>query len=343
MTRLFPLGYLVAGSLLLLPPAFGDTFTYIFTGKVLMEDGSPPPKAVGIERLCSDNNGSAPGPFTNKKGEFTWRMEINTDSTRACVVQAILQGYASTQVEIHVNTHTANLSAMALPDIMLISKNQDPKVLVISYDGVPTKATRFWREGMQSLDKNDFASAAMQLEEAMATSPKFARGWHTLGLVYINLQKFDQARADFQKSVDADPKYLPGQVMLDRFCVRDQDWGCVTKASDEVNKLDAKKAFESEMLTHQAVVKFAMKDISGAESLIQQSISSDKGHKNPRAEYVLGRILEAKGDLNGAKEHMNKYLEMAPDTPDADRIRAHLQIMGKPGSDAAQQTALEIF
>jgi hypothetical protein len=55
----------------------------------------------------------------------------------------------------------------------------------------------------------------------------------------------------------------------------------------------------------------------------------DTTHKRPRAEYVEGRILEAKGDLDGARQHMTKYLESDPNAPDADAVKAHLQLLGK--------------
>jgi len=46
----------------------------------------------------------------------------------------------------------------------------------------------------------------------------------------------------------------------------------------------------------------------------------------------LGRILEAKGDMAGAKQHMNRYLELVPKAIDADVIKAHIAQMGQPGA-----------
>src|SRR5262249_44243444 len=54
-------------------PAAADTYQLILQGKVVMHDGSPPPKTVSIERICSDSSGSAPGPIANGKGEYLWR------------------------------------------------------------------------------------------------------------------------------------------------------------------------------------------------------------------------------------------------------------------------------
>src|SRR5262245_1745077 len=44
--------------------AQGDVYPLIVRGKVNMKDGAPPPKSVGIQRICSDGHGSAPGPVT---------------------------------------------------------------------------------------------------------------------------------------------------------------------------------------------------------------------------------------------------------------------------------------
>jgi hypothetical protein len=63
---------------------------------------------------------------------------------------------------------------------------------------------------------------------------------------------------------------------------------------------------------------------------VQQAIRLDLKYKRPRAEYVLGRILEAQGNVAGAKEHMAKYLTLDPGPPDIDLVRGHIQYLGKP-------------
>ena len=57
---------------------------------------------------------------------------------------------------------------------------------------------------------------------------------------------------------------------------------------------------------------------------------------------MLGRILEAKGDAAGAREHISKYLELDKNTPDAEAIRTHLKISeaGRGGSRAGVWNAL---
>jgi hypothetical protein len=76
-----------------------DVQTIIMEGNVVMPDGTPPPKSVGIERICSDVNGDAPGPTTDKKGHYTWTQKLAPDVQRDCYMRATLTGFISTRFE----------------------------------------------------------------------------------------------------------------------------------------------------------------------------------------------------------------------------------------------------
>src|SRR5215472_14479102 len=103
-------------------PAAADTWTLILRGKVVMQDGSPPPKSVGIERLCSDSYGDAPGPPTDKKGEYLWRMEVDPLKTRTCRIRANLPGYSSSEIDISgFNSYTDP----NLPPLVLTARGAD--------------------------------------------------------------------------------------------------------------------------------------------------------------------------------------------------------------------------
>src|SRR5690349_3968298 len=99
-----------------------DTYTIIMDGKVVMPDGTPPPKTVGIERVCSDVNGSAPGPITDKKGHYTWTQQLNPAAQRACYLQATLPGFVSTRFDLGTLTladFTAGTKKLQMPDFTL--------------------------------------------------------------------------------------------------------------------------------------------------------------------------------------------------------------------------------
>ena len=324
-------GWLVGGCLLcLIQPVAGDTYQLILRGKVVMQDGSPPPKSVGIERACTDVQGSAPGPVTDKKGEYLWRMEVDPMLTRVCKIRATLVGYVSSEIDISGFNSYTNPN---LPPLVLTARGADPNSISVLESEVPSKAQASWKLAMKALDKSDMAEASRQIQAAVKAAPKFGQGWNALGQLSEKLNNRDQAKDAYQHAIEADPKLLPAYLNLARLCIKLKDWETAAKASDSLLKAD--KRIFPEIYIHQAAAKYELKDLDGAEAAAREAIRIDQIHKMPRAEYILGRILEAKGDSAGANEHISKYLELDANAVDVAAVREHLQNIGK--ADAASK------
>ena len=329
MRKTIASGVLIAASFCLVPAAPAETYWVIVKGKVTMEDGSAPPFTVAIERVCSDLQGNAPGPITNKKGEWVWRLEFDAFRPRLCVLRASHPGYLSTTAEeSNINLNSRD-TTVTLPPLLLIANVADPYEIRVAEGGIPHGVKGPFNKAMKALDAHNLPEAAADLKEAVQTDPKFAEGWHGLGVTYDADQKFAEARDAYTHAIEADPKQLPSYVTLTRLCLKTKDWACALKTADDEIKIDTKHVF-AEVYLHRAVAQFARNDLAGAEMSAQEAIREDPKHKKPRAEYVLGRILEAKGDLNGAREHMRKYLELDPTVKDAEEVNHHLLNIGKP-------------
>jgi regulator of sirC expression with transglutaminase-like and TPR domain len=113
--------------------------------------------------------------------------------------------------------------------------------------------------------------------------------------------------------------------------VAEKDWSGVVKTATAFVPLDKNRMF-SEMHLHQAVAHFNLKDLGAAEASANEALNAKAKQPTARAEYVLGRILEAKGDQAGAKQHMSRYLTLVPTAPDAALIKSHMDQMGQPGA-----------
>jgi Flp pilus assembly protein TadD len=330
LTRLFGLIGLL-GALLLIDTASADTYQVIITGKVTMEDGSAPPSTVGIERVCTDIQGSAPGPITNKKGEYIWRMDFDPFNPRTCWIQATSPGYSSTRQEISGINTTSHDPTHALPPLILTKSIPDPYTMSINESALPGKAKTPFRAAMKAVDAGNIAEAGRQLEAVTEAAPKDAQAWHALGIVDEKLEKPADARKAYERAIQDDPKLLPAYVTLTRVCLKTKDWQAASQTADALIKADTKHYY-AEIYLHKAVALYGLKDLAGAEASAQEAIRLDPAHKRPREEYVLGRILEAKGDLAGAREHMERYLKLDPAPADGDLVRGHLQNLGKPES-----------
>jgi hypothetical protein len=305
--------------------AFGQALPLIVRGKVTMKDGAPPPASVGIQRICSDIQGSAPGPLTSKNGDYVWRMDVDPMRTRRCWLQAELAGFVSSRVEIsNLNGYTS--ATMDLPPIILGPAIPDARTINASESDVPAKSKTAWKAAMKAVDGDNLPEAEKQLQSVVEASPKFARGWHTLGIICQAEQKLPKARDAYQHAVDADPKSYASYVTLARVLIKTKDWQNAAKVSDALIKLDPKQTYP-EIYLHQSVALLKLKDLSGAEAAAKEAMRTSK---LPRAEFVLGRIAEAKGDLAGAREHITSYIAMDPMAPDIELIKSLLQVVGKP-------------
>ncbi len=311
--------------------ASATSYEVIVRGKVTMQDGSPPPSGVEIQRECSDGNGSTPGPRVNKKGEYIWPIDNDTTYTRVCRIEASLSGYSSTSVDISALDGFVN-KTVDLPPVVLNIRS-DPRVINSSDTDVPGAAHAAWKLAMKAVESGNTAEVAKQLKLALAAAPKFARGWHTLGIAYENDQLVAEAKDAYMRATDVDPKMVVSWVTLSRVDVLAKDWQGAAKAADTALKLDSKHIYP-EVYLHQAVARFEMNDLPGAESSATEALRRDPKERKFRGEFVLGRILAAKGDAAGARTHISKYLALNPSPPDIDLIKGYLDAIGKLEADA---------
>jgi hypothetical protein len=317
-------GCFVASLFFSVQPVAADPVAMILIGKVTMPDGTPPPFTVAIERVCDDVYGTAQGPVANKKGEYSWRMDVDPLSGRKCYLHANSKGYTSNRIDISDLDGSLGASTTLSP-IVLAAIVADPYIITTGDSGVPSRAAAAWKAALKALDGQNLPEAITQFKAVIAAVPKFAPAWHAIGVVQEAQSNLAEARDAYQHAIEADPKLIAAYVTLTRVELKAKDWAAAAKGADVLIKVDSKKVYPESYL-HQAVARYQLKDLDGAAASAQQAIQL----KVPRAEYVLGRVLEAKGDAAGARDHIGKYLQQDKNTPDAEEIRAHLENIGKP-------------
>ncbi len=323
---------MTVGALALVKPAASDTYTLIMQGNVVMVDGSPPPKTAGIERVCSDVQGSAPGPITDKKGHYLWRQDFDPMLTRVCYLQATLAGFTSTRIDISnvsLSTFGGGSNEKTMPDLVLSPRDSGDaqNVVLISASDAPGKAQSLYKAALKALDANNIAEGIQQLELAVMAVPKFADGWNILGALYERQMMFMEARDALQHALAANPKLVSPYLRIARISNKLGDWDAATKAEDSLLKVD--KRFFPEIYLQQAVTRTELKDYAGAEESAKTALRLDPKHQHVnRAEYVLGRIALEKGDLAAAKQHIVSYISMDPTAPDIEKIQVELDNLG---------------
>jgi tetratricopeptide (TPR) repeat protein len=72
---------------------------------------------------------------------------------------------------------------------------------------------------------------------------------------------------------------------------------------------------------YNAVANLALGRLEPAEQSTRKAVDLDPAHLFPKAEDLLGTVLAAKGDRQGAVEHLKKYLELSPKAEDAQKVK----------------------
>ena len=330
----------ISGLFVLILPAAGNTL--LMRGKVVTEDGSIPNRSIRIERFCHDTGGQGVTQ-TDKKGNYLWTMEIDPLSDRACVLRAAMVGFESTVIDISAFNWSTDPNLPALVIRPRAAGSSDADANIFYEDGVPLAARNAWNNAEKLAQKKNWAAAESELRTAVKLAPKFTRGWNALGIACANLNKPAESRDAFQHVVQLDPKSLGAYLSVARESIEAKDWDSVEKTAASLIKADTKQRFP-EIYLHQATARYYVKDLDGAETSVRTGIRLDRRHEVPRMEYVLGVILEAKGDFPGAREHLEQYLTLDSKPADAEQVRARVENLGKPraSQEAISEPQLEL-
>jgi tetratricopeptide (TPR) repeat protein len=342
------------------------------SGRVVLEDGTPPPDSVTIERNC--NGVVRPEGYTDSKGRFSIQLGQNSflfadasvgstgsmpgfgsqsssggpfnpmgggiteHDLQGCEIRASLVGYRSDEVSL------AGRRYMDQPEVGTIVLHRYANVpgstISITSLAAPKDAVKAFDKGREAMKKEKWVEARKQLEKAVEGYPKYAAAWYELGQTLEHLKDPPGARKAYQQACSADQRYLPPYIQLAAIAVQERDWGEVVARTDQVVKLDPLN-FPS-IYIYNSVGQFNVQNMDAAEKSIREALKLDTAHRFPDANRLLGVILARRGDLEGAAESLKAYLKLAPNAPEAQRAKDQLAKIeqlakataaDKPGAD----------
>jgi Ca-activated chloride channel family protein len=328
------LGLLLCGSLLALATATADD-KVLFHGKVTLQDGSPPGKLVLIQRTCEGADQSIPeGAASAKTGEYLVSLRMNElgqiqssldmYATLPCVLEAELKGYVSSKIDL---SNRLTMLNPRLPVIVLTPKSQTTTAFSTP-SNVPHSAQKDWSLAIKQLTERNWTAAEAPLKAVVQAAPKFPSGWAALGTLYGNLGKAEEARTALLKAVELDPKPLTNYLSLARAQVDVKDFKGAVDTSQILIQRDTKHTYV-EAYYLGAIALYQLHDFDKAQAQIDDAIRMDKLRELPRAEYVLGLILEAKKDYPGAEQHLKSFVLLHPRAKEVAKVNERLANLGK--------------
>ena len=285
-----------------------------FKAKISTEDGSPLPSTPQIiadlsQRLVA--NCYIVTMFGDGTIEYVvdWRSRPYEPATAdVCSVTIRLKGYRTTQATFRNNS------------VVVLKREGDNEGSMVSMTALkaPEPAQKAYGKGVVAMTDRKWPSAQKNFERAVEIYPEYAAAWSDLGEVLKQQSHPKEAREAWERAVQADPKYIKPYVQLARLGLeerRPEDAAAIAERAMAMNPIEFPTIY-----FYDAAANFNLKRLDASEKSVRRAIDLDSRHEIPRAEFLLGSVLAAKGDRSGALEHLRKYLTIAPKATDADEV-----------------------
>jgi tetratricopeptide (TPR) repeat protein len=337
----------------------------LLIGKVLMDDGQPPPDSVTVQLVCRTSpRGIA---YTDSKGGFSADLSSRTNSAvmmdateswsgssantggagnrsggiserdlMGCSLQASLAGFRSDSVNL------ANHRSLDNPDIgtIILHRIGNVEGLTISATSrmAPKDAQKAFEKGRSEAKKEKLENAQKEFEKAVTVYPKYAAAWFELGLVQEGRKDEEGARKSYDAALGADSKFVSPLLSLAAMAMRQQKW---QEAADytghllKLNPVDFPQAWY-----FNSVANYYLKKMDVAEKAAREGILRDTVHRYAKMNQVLGIVLAQKQDFAGAVEQLKAYVQYAPTAPDVDQVKKQIADVEKfitPAEAASKQ------
>lgn len=324
------------------------------SGKVVLNDGTPPPESVTMQLVCSGSPHAI--GYTDSKGRFSIDLGSRTNTSVfadasengmgrmsnsqqsrtgsgsgnptfggersfiGCDLQAYLPGFRSDRVSL------SNMRSMENPEVGTVFLHRIANVegLTISATSAmaPKDAKKAFEKGFNEARKSKWENAEREFGKAVEVYPKYASAWYELGLAQQRQNNIEGARKSYAQALAADSKLVSPYNQLAFLAAKEDKWDEVlttTNALLRLNPVDFPQGWYYNSLANYRLQKF-----EEAEKAARKGLEADTAHGLPKMEQLLAVVLSEKHDYAGAAEHLKAYLKLVPEAPDAANVRNQL-------------------
>ena len=324
------------------------------SGKVLMDDGTPPPDRVAVQLVCQSRPRTI--GYTDRKGNFS--ADVNDRRTMSqyedasennsgfgtspfgnnsrlrtgsmnellgCDLQTNLAGFRSDVYHLGVRRSLDN------PDVgtLFLHRLANVEGLTISATSAlaPKDATKALDKARDEEKKQKWQDAEKELNKAVSIYPKYAAAWYELGNLQRQQRDIEAARQSYAKSLEADPKFVSPYLELADMAGRDQKWQETVDDTDRLLHLNPVDFPQAWLLN--AIGNFNLGKLDAAEKSAREGLSHDSAHHYPKMNLLLGVLLAQKRDYPGSAENLRTYLQYSPKAEDAEQVKKQLDEIEK--------------
>lgn len=277
---------------------------YYLRGRALLEKGDPSSAMTNFRRALGLDSKSAPIMLAmaevyaaeNKHGDSYHMLDQaraadpqSAEVLRHLVVEAMRAGHSEAAMQ-------------AATDLQRISPAFDDRYLVATV----------------MLQQKQFTPASHILEDYVAQRPQDAKAFLALGMAYLSLLRYSEARTALERSLQLDPNLAEAEYQLG---LLEGQQGNRQAAQEHWERAVALKPDHAPALFSLGTVYVEAGDLPKAQSAFERSLAADPN--NMKTEYNLALVLNKLGKSEEAKVHFERYRKMQEAEHSADGNPPH--------------------
>lgn len=302
----------------------GGDGSYELQGRILLPNGQP---ASGVRVSLSGadfTNGS-----TMTDGDGVFRFSNIPSGNYYVNVKGVANEYESENESMTIakdspSGQTFNTVLYLRPPGVKKGERTNNPLLA----NVPKEAVKKFGNAAESVKKNDVKAAIASLDEAIALHPNFALAHYEKGLLLLQQNQLDGALESFVKAIQIKPDYFEAKLNFGFTLLNKKDYEKSEMVFRDVIK---QKADVPTAHLYLGMALINLKKIDEAEAALKQAVSLKGGENLAIAHRYLGGIYMQKKRNAEAAAELQKFLDLSPKAPDADKIKTMIADLKKQG------------
>lgn len=272
------------------------------------------------------------GGGTSQSGQFRFTMTPDPQaisSSSICVAEAKAFGFDSSIARFPVRSSSGvvNIGVLTIErnasgNAQAQNKERTGKTVSASSLKAPPSAVKAFERGLHLLQQGKYADAAKDFESAIKIYPEYAESWLNLGRARASLDAVGPAREAFLRAAQLDPQMAEPPAELGLLAARENDLAGAAKYLDESLRLDPAGSFQA--CYSDALVNLVLKRYDVAERSARAALTFGDSGPHARVNFILGMALLARGNNSEAKQHLLRYLDLAPKAAEREQVLREL-------------------
>lgn len=290
---------------------------YRITGKVYLPDGRP---AANVTVTVNSAETSNLTSRTNQDGSFEV-PGLGAGNYNVSVREAAYKP------ENESLTIAGGSRGQAYPIIFHLTPTGDAKAAAADtiFTTVPKDAVAKFQKGMEKA-ANDPKAAVALFDDAIAIYSNFAAAYFEKGAALLKTNDIDKALECFVKAIQIKPDYVEAKYSYGYAEYLKKNYEVASAVFDDVLK---QKSDMPEAHMYLGISLYYLKNVDAAESQLKLAIASESGERVALAHRFLGGIYAMRKQNGQAATELQKYVDLVPKAPDADKLKATIAELKK--------------